>query len=327
MLIEAGKYDIEKLRNDVTLNIATAYLQLLFTYEILDATKSQAHATDVQVGQTQKIVNAGKLPESNLFTIRSQLATDNLAVVNAQGQMDLAKVNLMQLMEIPVIDSFEVVKPVDLEPSAQMLLSNSEIYSKALSIKPEIASASIKTNSALLEIKINESARMPKLTLSGDVNTDYSVANRLSVNSSLKNPFFTQLWDNLGEGLGLNLAIPIFSNRQIKSNIERAKVNALSAQLTEQNTKNILRKAIEQAYTDMRTAINKYAATKEQTAAAELAYRNMEKKYNVGLSTAIDFLIEQNNYFQAQSNMIQSKYDYIFKTKILDFYQGKPIIF
>jgi len=325
--IEAGKYDIEKLRNDVTLNIATAYLQLLFSYEILDATKSQAKATGIQVEQTQKMVNAGKLPESNLYTIRSQQATDNLAVVNAQGLMDLAKVNLLQLMEVPVIDSFEVAKPTSLEPAAQLLESNTDIYNKALSIKPEIASAAIKTNSALMEISINESPRWPKLTLSGNINSDYATANRLSANSTLRNPFFTQMWNNLGEGIGLNLAIPIFTNRQIKSNIEKAKVNALNTQLSEQNTKNVLRKSIEQAYTDLRTAINKYAATKEQLSSAELSYKNTEKKYNVGLSTAIDYLIEQNNFFQAKSNMIQSKYDYLFKSKILDFYQGKPINF
>ena len=98
-------------------------------------------------------------------------------------------------------------------------------------------------------------------------------------------------------------------------------------QFNEQNTKNILRKAIEQSYTDLKTAGKKYQATKEQSLEAELAYLNMEKKYNVGMSTAIDYLIEKNIYFQAQSNLIQSKYDYLFKTKILDFYQGIPIVF
>ena len=135
------------------------------------------------------------------------------------------------------------------------------------------------------------------------------------------------MWNNLGESIGLNLAIPIYSNRQIKSNIERAKINALSAKLDEQNTRLQLRKTIEQSYTDLRNSIKKYEAVKEQISAAELSYQNMERKYNVGMMTAIDYLIEKNNYFQAQSNGIQSKYDYIFKSKILDFYQGKPIQF
>ena len=328
MNLDAVKTDVENVRNQVTLNITTAYLQLLFQYETLKAAKNQAEATVIQVDRTQKMVNAGKVPESNLYTIRSQQATDNLAVVNAQGQLDLAKVTLEQLMEIPIIDSFEVKIPDVVEPSLLMNQTNQEIYNKALTVQPQIAGASIRTNSALLGIKISEGARYPSVSLSGGVNSNYSVTSRTGSNSSAADsPFFPPLYNNLGESVGLNLSIPIYSNRQIKSNIERAKINALSAQLDEQNTRLQLRKTIEQSYTDLRNSINKYQATKEQISAAELSYQNMERKYNVGMSTAIDFLIEKNNYFQAQSNGIQAKYDYIFKSKILDFYQGKPIQF
>lgn len=328
MNLDAVKTDVENVRNQVTLNITTAYLQLLFQYEILKSAKNQTEATTIQVDRTQKMVNAGKVPESNLFTIRSQQATDNLAVVNAQGQLDLAKVTLEQLMEIPVTDSFEVKIPDLVEPSLLLNQTNQEIYNKALTVQPQIAGASIRTNSALLGIKISEGARYPSLSLSGGVNSNYSVTSRTGSNSSVKDsPFFPQLWTNLGESIGLNLYIPIYSNRQLKSNIERAKINALSVQLDEQNTRLQLRKTIEQSYTDLRNSIKKYEAVKEQISAAELSYQNMERKYNVGMSTAIDYLIEKNNYFQAQSNGIQAKYDYIFKTKILDFYQGKPIQF
>jgi outer membrane protein len=328
MNLDAVKTDVENVRNQVTLNITTAYLQLLFQYEILKSAKNQTEATTIQVDRTQKMVNAGKVPESNLFTIRSQQATDNLAVVNAQGQLDLAKVTLEQLMEISVTDSFEVKIPDLVEPSLLLNQTNQEIYNKALTVQPQIAGASIRTNSALLGIKISEGARYPSLSLSGGVNSNYSVTSRTGSNSSVKDsPFFPQLWTNLGESIGLNLSIPIYSNRQLKSNIERAKINALSVQLDEQNTRLQLRKTIEQSYTDLRNSIKKYEAVKEQISAAELSYQNMERKYNVGMSTAIDYLIEKNNYFQAQSNGIQAKYDYIFKSKILNFYQGKPIQF
>ena len=152
-----------------------------------------------------------------------------------------------------------------------------------------------------------------------------------SRNSSAVNPedkyFFNQMWNNLGESLGLNLSIPIYSNRQIKSNIERATINSLTAQLNEQNIKNQLRKSIEQTYTDLKNSMKKYEATLEQYNSAEVSYKNTETKYNVGMVTAIDFLVEKNNYIQAQANLIQSKYDYLFKTKILDFYVGTPIRF
>lgn len=327
MLVNAGKYDTEKAKNDVILGVTTGYLQVLFAYEILDAAKNQADATRSEVDRTMKLVNAGKIPESNLYTIRAQQATDNLSVVNAQSQLEMAKVNLMQLMQIPVVDSFDVRKPEAADPEVVLLLSNEQVYQKALTVQPQIAGASIRTNSALLGIKIYEGARLPRLNLTGNVNSNFAASSRSSsggVNPDKVN-FFNQLWNNMGEGLGLNLSIPIYSNRQIKSNIEKARVNALSAQLDEENTRLQLRKVIEQSFTDLKSSIKKFEATKEQVSAAELAYKNVERKYSVGLSTAIDFLIEKNTFFQSQSNLIQAKYDYIFKAKILDFYQGKAI--
>ena len=329
MNLDAGKTDIDNVKNQVTLSITTAYLQVLFYYEILAAAKNQADATAVQVDQTQKMVNAGKLPESNLYTIRSQQATDNLAIVNAQSQLDLAKVTLEQLMELPVVDSFDLKVPDLVEPSLIINQTNQEIYSKALTVQPQIAGASIRSNSALLGIKINEGARYPTISLGGGVNSNYAVSSRSGVNANVPkaSPLLPQLWNNLGESIGLNLSIPIYSNRLIKSNIERAKVNMLITQLNEQDIKLQLRKTIEQSYTDLKNSIKKYEATKDQIAAAELSYNNMERKYKVGMATAIDYLIEKNAYYQAQSNGIQAKYDYIFKSKILDFYQGKPITF
>jgi outer membrane protein len=323
--IEAGMSDIEKAKNDVILNITIAYLQVLLSYEILDAAKTQSQADVEQVDRTQKMVNAGKVPELNLYQIQSQLATDNLAVVNAQSNLDLARVTLMQLMEVPVVDSFDVAIPDLSEPSA-LLQSNADIYKKALAIMPEIAGATLRTNSALQAIKIYEGARWPRLNLNAGINSNY--ASRSSKGTFLNPqpyPFQEQVWDNLSQNIGLSLAIPIYSNRQIKTNIDVAKINAMTTQLNEQNTRNLLRKTIEQAYTDLKNSLKKYEATKEQYAAADISYKSIEKKYNVGLVTAIDFLVEKNNFAQAQSNVIQAKYNYIFKSKVLDFYQGNAI--
>jgi outer membrane protein len=162
--------------------------------------------------------------------------------------------------------------------------------------------------------------------MSAGINTNYaSGATKGTYQNPQPYPFQEQVWDNLSQSIGLSLAIPIYSNRQIKSNIELAKINAKNIQLNELNTRNVLRKTIEQAYTDLKNSLKKYEATKEQYAAAEVSYRSIEKKYNVGMVTAIDFLVEKNNFAQAQSNVIQSKYNYIFKAKVLDFYQGNTI--
>lgn len=324
--VEAGQYDIEKVKNDVTLNITTGYLQVLFAYEVLSAAKNQAEATAAQVDRTQKMVEAGKSPESDLLQIRSQQATDNLSVITAQNQLDLAKVTLMQLMEIPVTDLFDVEIPAMLEPAQPILNTNEEIYRRSLAIMPQITGYTIKTDAALMAQKVSEGARWPRLTLGANLNTNFaSSRTQGSVVNPEGYPFFEQIWDNIGQSLNLGLSIPIYSNRQIKSNIDRAKINVLNARLNEQNVKNVLRKSVEQTATDLKAASKKYEATREQLRAVEAAYLNAEKKYVVGVMNATDFLIQKNNFFQSQSNLIQAKYDYIFKSKILDFYQGKEI--
>lgn len=324
--VEAGQYDIEKVKNDITLNITTGYLQVLFAYEVLSAAKNQAEATAAQVDRTQKMVEAGKSPESDLLQIRSQQATDNLSVITAQNQLDLAKVTLMQLMEIPVTDLFDVEIPTMLEPAQQILNTNEEIYRRSLAIMPQITGYTIKTDAALMAQKVSEGARWPRLTLGANLNTNFaSSRTQGSVVNPEGYPFFEQIWDNIGQSLNLGLSIPIYSNRQIKSNIDRAKINVLNARLNEQNVKNVLRKSVEQTATDLKAASKKYEATREQLRAVEAAYLNAEKKYVVGVMNATDFLIQKNNFFQSQSNLIQAKYDYIFKSKILDFYQGKEI--
>ena len=326
--LEASGYDINKAKNDVTLGITTGYLQLLFSYEVLRTASNQAEATQAQVDRTEKLVHAGKVPESSLLQIKSQFATDNLAVINAENQLTLAKVTLLQLMELPISDTFDVYQPEFPDPSIHLIQSNQEIYAKALSIQPQITSASLKTQASKYSLKVSKGARYPRLNIGASLGSNYasSRTNGSAVNPE-SYPFFEQIWNNLGQTVNLNLSIPIYNQRTIKSNIDRASINLLNMKLNEQNTQNQLRKAVEQAYTDLKAAIKKYEATQEQLAAAALSYQAAEQKYNVGLMHATDFLIEKNAYFKAQSNLVQAKYENIFKSKILDFYQGVPITF
>jgi outer membrane protein len=326
--VQAGTSDVEKAKNDVTLSITTGYLQVLFAGEILTAAKSQEEATAAQVERTEKMVNAGKSPESDLLQIKSQLATDNLSVITAQNQVDLAKVTLMQLMDIPIVENFDVEVPVMDESAEAVLQTNEEIYQKSLTVLPQISGAAFRTNASMMALKVSEGAHWPRVTLGANLNTNYASSRKQGSSVNPEGyPFFQQMWDNLGQSFSLGVAIPIYTNRQIKSNIDRAKINLITTQLNEQNVRNVLRKSIEQTYTDMRASVKKFEATKQQVAAVESVYKNAEKKYSVGVMSATDFLIQKNNYTQSLSNLIQAKYDYIFKRKILDFYQGKAITF
>ncbi len=326
--VKSGQLDIEKAKNDVILSITSGYLQVMFAREVLATAKSQASATAAQVDRTRKMFDAGKSPESDLLQIQSQLATDRLAIITAENQLNMAKVTLMQLMYIPISDDFDIVVPEMTEPAVTLVLSNEEVYKKALQVRPEIASAAIQSNSAQMEIKISNGARWPSLNL--NVNTGTNFASSRTKGSSVNPedyPFFEQIWDNLGQSFTLGLSIPIYSNRSVKSRIDRAEISAKNAMLNEQLTQKQLRTVIEQTYFDLKGAAKKYEATKEQLTAVNSVFTSSEKKYNVGVMTATDFLIQKNNLTQAMSNLIQAKYDYIFKSKILDFYQGKDIQF
>jgi outer membrane protein len=326
--VQAGQSDIEKMKNDVTLNITIGYLQVLLYTETLAVAKSQEEATNTLLDRTEKMVNAGKLPESDLLEMKSQLATNNLAVINQQNLLDLAKVTLMQLMEIPITPDFEVEAPVMDESMTLVLQSNEEIYQKALTVLPQITSASLRTSASMMGLKVSQGAHWPRVTLGANLNTNYASSRKQGSSVNPEGyPFFEQIWDNLGQSFSMGISIPIYSNRQIRSNIDRDKINLITTRLNEQNVKNVLRKNVEQTYTDMRASVKKYEATRQQVAAVESVYKSAEKKYMVGVMSATDFLTQKNSLTQSQSNLVQAKYDYIFKRKILDFYQGIAIQF
>jgi outer membrane protein len=219
---------------------------------------------------------------------------------------------------VPVID----------ESAESVIQTNEEIYRKSLEVQPQIAGALFRTSASMMALKVSQGAYWPRLTLGANMNSNYASSRKQGTEVNPQGyPFYQQMWDNLGQSFSLGLSIPIYTNRQNKSNIDQAKINLLTTQLNEQNVKNVLRKNVEQTYTDMRASVKKFEATKQQVAAVESVYKNAEKKYSVGVMSATDFLIQKNNYTQSLSNLIQAKYDYIFKRKILDFYQGKAITF
>lgn len=326
--VEAGRFDIETARNTVILSITTGYLQMLQQYEILKTAMNQLSADSAQTERTRKMLNVGKAAEGDLLQMLAQLASDQLQAVNAQNQLDLARVTLMQLMQIPVLDTFDVEIPASQEPGLLMPLNKEEVFKKSLDVMPQIRASSIRTSGSLMAIKVANGARWPRLTLSAGLNSNYASSRKQgSAVNPEDYPWYTQVWDNVGQSLNLGLSIPIYSNRQIQSNIERATVNSKTAALNELNTRQTLRMSIEQTFTSLRAAARNYEASKIQLNSTELTFRNAEKKFNVGVMSATDFLIQKNNYVQSLSNSIQARYNYIFQTKILDFYQGKAISF
>ena len=352
---EAGVQDVEKTKNDILLNIIAAYMQILMDHEAIDIAQAQVDATNTQVEQTKKLVEFGKIVELNLFQIQSQLASDKLAKVNAENQLQLDKLTILQLMMIPVTSDFDVEQQELKDLFPEVPLSTEEIDKISEGFLPQIKSAQLKTNAAMFSLKMAKSGWLPKLTMSGSLNTAYS---SLKINGSeytsfqqstigylnnnpadpvigmvpvtiinnQKTPFSDQLKNNFSQAIGFNLSVPIFNNFQVKKSVAIARINIMNAQLNEQQTKNDLRKSIETVYTNQVSAGKKLVAIEEQMAFEKRTYSDMEKKYSVGALDATSFLIEKNNYNRVSISLIQAKYDYVLKTKMVDFYLGKPLL-
>ncbi len=349
-LYDAGNFDVEKMKNDIFLDVLADYLQVIYSYKALEIARTQVSNTQAQVEMTAKFVDAGKQAEGTLFQIQSQLATDKASVVSAENQLQISKVTLMQLMELPVSDNFEVDSAAIKEPSVESLISPSDIYSSAEKVMPEIKSAELKTRADVTGIDIAKALALPKLTLGGSIRTAYSsgrnqysstsiaepigylqsdptqqVLGLVPITTSKSYPFFRQFQDNFGQSLSLSLTIPIFNSFQAKYGVAKARIIMENSQLAELAVKDQLRKLIEQAYTDLTASVKNYAAAKEILKAEERSYTDMNKKFKEGLISATDYLIEEDKYDKAIQSLIQSKFNYIFKSKIVDFYLGKTL--
>jgi outer membrane protein len=319
LLYEAGMLDVEKIKNDIMLNVLAGYMQVLMDYEAINVAQAQVNETSTQVDETQKFVDFGKVAELSLLQVQSQLASDKLVKVNAENQMQIDKLTLLQLMETPVKNDFDIERQKLNDLFPEIPLSTEEIDSISLSFLPQIKSASLKTDASEFSLKMTESGWMPKLLLGGALKTGYSSLQIDDIPNQFKN--------NFSQVVTFTLSVPIFNNFLVKSSVAIAKINVLGAKLNEQQTKNDLRKNIETVYTNQVSASRKLGAIQEQMDLETRTYTDMKKKYTVGAIDATDFLIEKNNYNKVAMSLIQAKYDYVLKAKMVYFYLGKPLAF
>lgn len=317
--LESGKYNSEAVKESIALNILNAYLQVLYDYENVSNAEKQIVSTTSQLELAKERMDLGVISVSDYLQIKSQLATEKSTLASAKSQLAMGKVTLMQLMELPVDPSFEISSP-NLEslladapqPNAQ------EIYNLALGIKPQIKNAELSKESAKLGVEIARADALPSLSMNGGLSTAYS-----SLSKDVA--FSTQLKEKVSPAVGLSLAIPIFQKKQIRTNIASANISVEDAELTEINTRNDLRKSIEQACADVASAKSQYAASMEQNQSAKESYDVATEKYNQSLINSVDYLIQKTNLITSESKLLQSKYNLIFSYKVVDFYKGVPL--
>jgi len=321
--------DAERLKNDIALLIAAGYLQILMDLELLENAENQLEITQQQVDRTNKLVKAGSLAKGSLLEIQSQAASEELRVISAQNSLEIAYLTLTQYLDLDSAEGFEIIVP-DFEQIVDQPLSMTiaSVFDEARSFLPQIKSAEYMLESARMNVNLAKGARSPRLTLSGSYGSSYSDIRKLIDPVTLSQqdyPFGDQMKDNANTVIGLGMSVPIFNGYMVNTYISNARLGLTSSRLQLENTENILYKDIQKALTDAIAARKRYFATEQALIAMEESFRYTEERFEVGLVNTVDYNLEKNRLTATQSDLLQSKYDFIFRTKILDFYRGLPL--
>lgn len=327
--LKASEYDLEKVQNDVSLNIANLYLQILFSHELVKNAENQMNVTSGQIDRIKKLVDAGSLPEGNLREIEAQYATEELQLINAQNQLSITKLNLAQVLRLEDASNFDVLTPnLSTFQGVSELISPEALYLTALETMPEVKSAEYNYYSAEKSKDIARGGYSPSLSVTGSIGSGFSENNKEFVDGELKvKPFSNQLDDNFNKSIGFRLNIPLFNGLNSRTNVQRAKIQLNIAELNLENTKLQLRQNIETAHNEAVAALKRYKAAEKSVNALQLSFNYTKQRFDVGLLNSFDFNNEKNRLNNSESELLQAKYEYIFKTKVLDFYQGKAINF
>jgi outer membrane protein len=324
MDLRASLEEMQKAKDDIMLNIAASYLEILFADELMIVAEDLVKITQLQLDRTGKLVEAGSLAKGSLLEIEAQYAREELSVVNAQNRLQLAYLALYQLLELPSTESFKIEKPTLPEIGANLTLLNSmDVFKNAVGLRPAVKGAEFKLESARKQLEIAKGSLLPTLSLGGNYYNFYN--NKYTDRYGSKLLFDSQLKSNERYGFGATLNIPIFNRFQAKNGVSNAQIQVENNELQLQNTKNALRKEIEQAYTNALAAFKRYVANQKTVVSSKEAFRYTEEKFNVGMINSVEYNQSKNNLSKAQSDLLQAKYEYIFRTKILAFYNGEII--
>jgi outer membrane protein len=316
--IESGRYSLETTKESISLSILDAFLQILYAEEQVHNSEKQIESTTSQLNLAKERLVLQVISQSDYAQVKSQLASEKLTLATSQSQLLVAKVTLEQLMELPVTDSFRIAHP-DLAVSLNQnrVPDVKSVYDMALSIKPQIKNAAINKEIASYDEKVAKTALFPTLSASAGISSGYS-----SLNTGT---YFGQVNDAIYPSVGLSLSIPIYQKKQVKTNIAVARIGYQNAELSEIDTKNNLRKSIEQACVDVISAQIKYEASKENYNATQEASMLSDEKFKQGVINSVDYLVSKTNLIVAESELLQSKYNLIVSYKIMDYYMGIPL--
>ncbi|MGG8496381.1 TolC family protein [Tenacibaculum sp. TC6] len=322
--VESSKLDLEVIQNDISLRVINTYLNVLFAKENLEVAKIQAEISKKQINRAQAQFDAGAIPKGDLLNVQSTAANDLQNVVTQENSLNLALLQLAQLLQISA-DDFDVEKiEIDSPSSALLYNSSRQVYDKALTLRPEIEKAKLAIDNSDLDIKIAKGNYLPSLSLNFGAGSSYfhQFNNIIFPNDY----FFKQINDRMRYSVGASLNIPIFNRFQTKNRVAKSVINKKVSELSLENQKLQLQQTIEQAFLDAKAAAKAFEAAQISLEAQKEAFKNAQVSYDYGSMTQFDFDQVKNRLVNSEGAMIRAKYDYVFKTKVLKFYFGESIV-
>lgn len=314
--LKAALADLEKAKEDISINIASAYLQVLFNDELHQVAVGQAELSRRQYDRLSRMAEVGKASESEVAEAKASMAQDELNVTQTNNDYRLALLDLSQLIELETPEGFLVEEP-DTTLELRVLAAPDDIYQSALYNKPSIWAAQYRLEGSKHSIRIAQSAYYPQLSLNGSIGTNYY--------STLSRTFHQQMNDNFNKYVGLSLSVPLFNRLSTRNQVRTARLQRRNYELELDNAKKTLYQEIQQAWYNAVAAESRYKSSTVAAEASEVSFRLTAERYNNGKANAVEYREAKQNLMSAQSDELQAKYEYLFRTKILDFYQGVPI--
>lgn len=320
--LEAATKDLEKARNDVRVAVAQAYIQVLYNMEIVQVAENQVSRDSVQTDRLAHMLAGGKASKAEYARQKAAYGQSRMTLTQAQGTLKISLLTLTQLLELPDPEGFAVQVPSD-EALDVMLPSPDFLYEGALALRPEVKAEELRLEGSHKSLNIARSSLYPSLSLNGGVGSNYYT----SSNGFRQESFFNQLSNNFSQYVGVSLSVPIFSRFSTRNNVRSARVNIENQQLQLENVRKSLYKEIQQAYYNAVTAESKLQSSREALASAEESLDLMTGRYENGLAGITEYNDAKAEWLKAQSDMVQARWEYLFQTRLLNFYSGTPLSF
>lgn len=320
--LAAATADLEKARDDIRVAVAQAYVQILYNMEILDVARSQVEIDSLQVVRLAEMASNGKASRAEVSAQEASLAQSRLSATQASNNLSLAILDLTQLLELPSPEGFRIARPSVEGLETAILMAPEAIYAEAVQVKPSIKAEEIRLDYASKNIDLARSSYLPSVSLSGGLGTNYYTSSGFPAAG-----FGSQLKNNFSQYVGLNLNIPIFSRFSTRNQVRGAKLSFDSQEIMLENTKKSLYKEIQQAYYNAVGSQAKYRSSVVAAASAADAFELAQARYENGKSGITEFNEAKARYMSAQSDLVQARYEYLYQSKILDFYRGRALSF